>query len=377
MEHPLPVDQLPAPVQKVCGPDAPPPLKAMAASGLAPMGPTDLLTVLYFFSYDKQQNLADKATASLEKVPDKVLLGALEQLSAERVLDGLSRLLIKRPVAIERVLLNQATAPLTVTWIASQTKNEKNLEIVASNEQRLLENPEIIEAFYKNTAARMSSADRMIELAIRNGIELKGIACFAEVKAAIQGELIAEPSDQPTPDDNLFKQTLEREEWKELDEKAIDEAIDAREEGLEGKEETIEKVEKLEQSLAQMPISSKIRLATLGSSNQRAVLIRDSNKLVSMAVIKSPGIRESEVMQYSKYRSLPEEALRYMASKRDWIKHYPVKMNLVQNPRCPIEYALRFLTHLRPPDLRAVERDRNVPNAITRAAKQLREKRAR
>jgi hypothetical protein len=126
-----------------------------------------------------------------------------------------------------------------------------------------------------------------------------------------------------------------------------------------------------------MPISSKIRLATLGSSNQRAVLIRDANKLVSMAVIKSPGIRESEVMQYSKYRSLPEEALRYMASKRDWIKHYPVKMNLVQNPRCPIEYALRFLTHLRPPDLRAIERDRNVPNAISRAAKQLREKRTR
>ncbi|MCP4197164.1 MAG: hypothetical protein GY762_08440 [Proteobacteria bacterium] len=377
MEHPLPVDQLPAPVQKVCGPDAPPPLKAMAASGLAPMGPTDLLTVLYYFAYDEQQDLTDKATASLKKLPDKVLLGALEQLSVEQVLDGLTRLLVKRSAAIERILLNQATASLTVTWIASHINDERNLEIVASNEARLLEHPEIIAAFYNNKAARMSTADRMIELAIRNGIELTGIACFAEVKAAIQGELIAEPSDEPTPDDTLFKQTLEREEWNELDEKAIDEAIDAREEGVEGKEETIEKVEKLELSLAQMPISSKIRLATLGSSNQRAVLIRDSNKLVTMSVIKSPGIRESEVMQYSKYRSLPEEALRYMATKRDWIKHYPVKLNLVQNPKCPIEYALRFLTHLRPPDLRAIERDRNVPNAITRAAKQLREKRTR
>ena len=66
-----------------------------------------------------------------------------------------------------------------------------------------------------------------------------------------------------------------------------------------------------------------------------------------------------------------------MASKRDWIKHYPVKLNLVQNPKCPIEHALRFLQHLRPTDLRAIERDRNVPNAIGRAAKQLRQKRMR
>jgi hypothetical protein len=377
MEHPIPVEQLPAPVVKICGPNAPAQLKAMAASGLAPLGPTDLLTVLYFFAYDKEQNLIDKATESLKKLPDKVLLGAVEQLAVEQILDGLSRLLIKRSSAIEKVLLNQATAPSTVTWIASQTRDEKNLEIVAANEQRLLEFPDIIAAFYNNKAARMSTADRIIELAVRNGIELKGIACFAEVKAALQGELVAEPSDEPTPDDNLFKQTMEREEWKELDETKIDEAIDAGEEGIEGEEETIEKVEQLQQSLSSMSISSKIRLATLGSSTQRAILIRDSNKLVTMAVIKSPGIRESEVMQYSKYRSLPEEALRYMVSKRDWIKHYPVKLNLVQNPKCPIEHALRFLQHLRPPDLRSIERDRNVPHAISRAAKQLREKRSK
>ncbi len=377
MEHPMPVEQLSAPVAKICGPSAPPQLKAMAASGLAPLGPKDLLTVLYFFAYDKEQNLIDKATQSLQKLPEKVLFGALEQLGVEQVLDGLSKLLIKRSAAIEKILLNQATAPVTVTWIASQTRDEKNLEIVASNEQRLLEHPDIIEAFYKNIAARMSTADRIIELAVRNGIELKGIACFAEVKAAIQGELITEPSNEPTPDDHLFRQTMDREEWKELDETEIDEAIEAREEGEEGKEETIEKVEQLEKSLARMPMSAKIRLATLGSSNQRAVLIRDSNKLVTMAVIKSPGIRESEIMQYSKYRSLPEEALRFMATKRDWIKHYPVKLNLIQNPKCPIEYALRFLAHLRPPDLRSIERDRNVPNAISRAAKQLREKRTK
>ncbi len=56
MEHPMPVEQLSAPVEKICGPSAPPQLKAMAASGLAPLGPKDLLTVLYFFAYDEDEN---------------------------------------------------------------------------------------------------------------------------------------------------------------------------------------------------------------------------------------------------------------------------------------------------------------------------------
>jgi hypothetical protein len=94
-----------------------------------------------------------------------------------------------------------------------------------------------------------------------------------------------------------------------------------------------------------------------------------------MAVLKSPSVNEAEVRKYSALKGLPEEAMRYIASKRDWTKQYLIKLNLVNNPRTPIEHALRFMTHLRPNDLRALERSKDVPGVICKAAKELRKKR--
>ena len=46
----------------------------------------------------------------------------------------------------------------------------REYEFVATNEQRLLENPRIIELLYMNKNTRMSTADRIVELAARNGL---------------------------------------------------------------------------------------------------------------------------------------------------------------------------------------------------------------
>ncbi len=376
MEHPVALEHLSPQVAKVCGPGAPPQLKAMAAGGLAPLGPVDLVTALYVLSYDADKGLVDKAVASLDGLPDGVLNGAIEQVQNPNVLDGLTRRIVKRPAAMEKALVNRALADETAKWIAANTTEERALEIIAANDERLLRCPAIIEALYHNKTTRMSTVDRAVELAVRNNIDLTGIASFAEVKAAIEGELILEATDEPTPDDLIFQDNLEKDEWLDLDEEEIDEAYEAREDGRE-EDEKVKKIQSLESSLSRLTISAKIRAATLGSGSQRAVLIRDSNKLVVMAVVKSPGIRESEVLQYSRFRSLPAEALRFMASNRDWTKHYKVKLNLVQNPRCPIETALRFLPHLRANDARGLERDKNVPQAVSAAAKRLRAQRTR
>ena len=90
---------------------------------------------------------------------------------------------------------------------------------------------------------------------------------------------------------------------------------------------------------------------------------------------KSPTINESEIRRYCTFRNLPDEVVRYMAKKREWIRHYQVKLNLVQNPKCPIDISMRFLMHLRTPDVRALERDKNIPQAVATAAKRLRQKR--
>ncbi len=373
MEHPVSIEALSPQAAKVCGPNAPPQMKAMAAGGLAPLGPVDLLSALYVLCYDSDQSIVEKAGATLGGLPENVLDGALKQIDNPVVLDGLARLFVRKSAAAQTIILNHAVADETALWMAKKAGDQGLMEILAGNDERLIRMPSLIEALYNNKATRMSTADRMVEFAVRNGLELTGIACFNEVKAAIDGELIPEASDEPTPDDLFFRQNLDKLALEDLDEKKVEEALDA-EEGAETTEES-DKVESLQQSLARMTTSAKIRVATLGSGTQRAILIRDANKLVCMAVIKSPGIRESEIMQYSKFRSLPEEAIRYMATNREWTKHYGVKLNLVQNPRCPLEIALRFMNFLRVNDVRALERDKNIPQAVANAARQLRAKR--
>jgi hypothetical protein len=375
MEHPISLDRLTAGVQKICRPNAPPQLRAMAASGLAPLKPIELVTALYVLSYDADVKIGEKAKKSLQGMPDNVVFGVMEQLEEPEVIDGVVRLLGGKIEAYRRIILNQHTAAETVVWLVGELKDDRTLELVAANEARMLKHPQIIEALYKNPITRMSTVDRAVELAIRNGVELSGIPSFKELKVAIQGELIPEPTDTPTPDDVMFAGSLNAETWKDLDEESVDAALGKEKD--ETLDETQRKVESVEQTLSRLSISSKIRVATLGSSTQRAVLIRDSNKLVVLAVLKSPTLNESEVRRFSRFRTLPEEAVRHIAGSREWTKHYSVKLNLVQNPRCPIEYALRFMPHLRVSDLKSLSRDKNIPHAVARAAKQLLQKRMR
>ncbi len=380
MEHPIQPTNLSPQATKVLDPGAPAQLKMMAASGLAPIPPGDLVKVLYCLSYNSDQAMGQKARESLTKLPENILLSSVEQDLGEGVLDGVAHILIKRQDVIDRIILNQTTSGSTIEWLTRQLRTEASLELVAANESRLLAFPKIIEALYMNSASRMSTVDRVVELAVRNGIELNGIPTFAEAKAAIEGQLIMEPDDEPSPEDMEFQSALEDETAEELDVEAVHEILSALEAGTsdsEFEEEEQKKVQTFEASLAGLGVSQKIRIAMLGNSSQRAILIRDSNKLVIMSVLKSPGIAESEVIMYSKARSLPEEAVRYIANKKDWTKAYQVKLNLVNNPRTPLQDALRFLNHLRPNDIRALERSRDVPQGIINAAKQLRKKRGR
>lgn len=378
MEHPASLTDLSVQAAKILAPDAPPQLRMMAASGLAPLGPVDLVSVLYVLSYNQDESLATKAGASLDKLPDNVLLGALEQKLDPAVLDGVARLLVRRDDVMERVLLNRLVRDDTTIWLTENLRSERLLEIVAANEERMLRAPRIIEALYMNKASRMSTVDRAIELAVRHGLKLDGIPTFAEAKAAIQGQLIPEESDEPLLEDEEFSAALEDDKLQDIDDATLDDILDSLESSEDSRKNTDEEKDAVtvEASLAGLTVSQKIRMAMLGNSSQRAILVRDSNRLVTMAVLKSPGIGDSEVIRYSRARSLPEEAVRYIASKREWTKQYQIKVNLVNNPRTPLQEALRFLNHLRPIDVRGLERSKDVPQSIVNAAKQLRKKRS-
>jgi len=218
-----------------------------------------------------------------------------------------------------------------------------------------------------NKATRMSTADRILELAVRNKIELQGIPAYKEAAAAISQELIAEPTPEPTPDDIHFIETAavadqtplnpELEDTHRLDEETGDEVIEDR-------------FLPLNARLAMMTISQKIRRAMLGTASERLLLVRDSNRLVAQAAIKSPAIQENEVVRISGSRNVSEDVLRTIALDREWTRAHQIKLNLVQNPRTPFAFAARLVQHLREHELKALARSKNVTGAIATAARQ-------
>lgn len=121
--------------------------------------------------------------------------------------------------------------------------------------------------------------------------------------------------------------------------------------------------------LANLTIMQRIKLAMKGNREQRGQLIRDSNKLVSMAVLSSPKVTESEIEAYSKMANLSEDVLRVIGTNRAWTKNYNVIAGLAKNPKTPPAISMRFLSRLNEKDLKMLSTDRNAPEAVRLAAR--------
>ncbi|RMF87885.1 MAG: hypothetical protein D6736_11890 [Nitrospinota bacterium] len=143
--------------------------------------------------------------------------------------------------------------------------------------------------------------------------------------------------------------------------------------GLGKKDE--ENPERLYQKIQKMTVAEKIKLATLGNKEARAILLREANKQILLAVIHSPKITESEVEAISSSRSMPEEVLREIAKQKDWIRNKRIVSNLVKNPKTPLDISLHFLPRLDTRELRELARSKNIPTALRTAVIRLLEQR--
>jgi hypothetical protein len=367
VQPPVDLDAIAPAARKILDPSAPAPMRQMAAKGFAPgLKPSDALTVVALLSESADPTIAAIATATLGMLPAPVLNGALAGDLPAGVLALIAPQYAQNAAVMEKILAHPRLQPAAVAEVAGLA-SEAVAELVATNEQRLLAHPGIIEKLYMNKATRMSTADRILELAVRNQVELKGIPAYKEAAAAIGQELIAEPSEEPTPDDTLFKETESAashapvdpsvEDTHRIDEETGDEVVE-------------EKFLPLHARLAQMTVSQKIRRAMLGSASERLLLVRDSNRLVAQASVKSPSIQESEVVRISASRNVSEDVLRIIASDREWTRSHQIKLNLTQNPRTPFAFAAKLIPHLREHELKALARSKNVTGAVAQAASQ-------
>jgi hypothetical protein len=369
MLPPLDPGTLSPAAQKLVAPTAPEKLQEVAAKGIAPgLRPGEVLSVLLLLRGSERATVRENAERTLGDVPEQLLSGALGTDLPPQVVDVLSVTYRDRADVLEKLLAMPRIDAETVVDLAAHC-SEQISELIATNEQRLLGNPRIIEKLYMNRRTRMSTAQRLVELAARNGVELLGLPAWKEAVQAIQEELIVEATAEPTPEDIAFRQALElADELEGLEE-------DTHQELEDGGEELKSRFTLLYMKVADMTMSQKIRTAMLGTREQRMILVRDRNKLIASAVVRSPLMQESEASLIARNKNISVEVLRIIASIPELVKSYVVKRSLVENPKTPIMVAQRLVPHLRENDLRALSKSKNVTGPVKDAARRHLERR--
>ena len=118
------------------------------------------------------------------------------------------------------------------------------------------------------------------------------------------------------------------------------------------------------QRMASLTVAERMKCAMKGTKEERAVLIRDPNKLVSVAVLSSPKLNESEVEAFSKMANVSEEVLRIIGMNRGWTKNYSVVAGLTKNPKTPLGISMKFVQRLNDRDLKLIALDRNIQEPL-------------
>ena len=130
------------------------------------------------------------------------------------------------------------------------------------------------------------------------------------------------------------------------------------------------------QKISKLNVGQRIKLGFIGGREERAILIRDSARLVQNAVLQSPKLTDPEVESFAGAKNLHENVFREIARQRRFLKLYPVVRNLVNNPKCPLDISLTLIKTLMVHDLKSLRHSKSVPDTIRKIAAKLYQEKA-
>jgi hypothetical protein len=352
---PITDEFLPQNMRKHVDPKAPTALRMMAAKALVPLPPSELLAALFMLMYDADEKVRDTAGKTAVTLPDRIAASAFRDEEVQPpVLGWYLTLYAQNDAYAEMLILNSNTPDESVATIA-ETCPKRAAEIIGSNQLRLLRHEDIIRQLAKNPNATGALIDGVCDFGVRSGLVMVDVPQMQEARVRLYGpEVITAPpvSTEPTADQLI-------------EEFGLDAEVGAK--GAppleEGKKLT------LSQRIQKMNVAEKIKLATKGNKECRTILIRDSNKLVSVATIRSPRITEGEVLTQSTNKVAADDVLRAIYTNREWMRMYIIKLAIVKNPKVPQGVSMRLLTQLHESDVKALSKDKNVSGSIQMLAK--------
>jgi len=125
----------------------------------------------------------------------------------------------------------------------------------------------------------------------------------------------------------------------------------------------------IQQLIQKMSPPQKIKLAVAGGKDARSLLIRESSKMIALAVLENPRITVGEIEFFAKSTNMSEDVIRKIGINSEWSKKISIASALVNNPKTPVGISLGFINRLSVRELGILEKSRNVPAPVRTAAK--------
>lgn len=322
-------------------------LRVLAAQGALPLKPIDLVELVHLLLGDSDPEVRAAASATLHGLSSAEFLPLLKD--RETAVDVLGWALVERGERElrEALLQNHSTPDAAVAAVAT-TLAQELAELVVINQTRLLRSTPLLEALEANAGLNNDQRRRLREL--RETFQI-GVVPVAEPTPAPPAPVVVlEPEPEPVEPPAPANEQEAVAQYLNDDERRDPEKLSA------------------VQRLYRMTAAEKVIAALKGNREERAVLVRDPNRLVATAVLGSPRVTDTEIESFAGMKNVSDEILRRIGTHREWLKRYPVVANLVKNPRTPLAVALPLVPRLNPRDLRGLSTDRNVPEVIRKQA---------
>ena len=316
-------------------------LQTLAAGGLLPLPPEDLIPLQIELARGADPELAHRAAESLRATEPRVTCAFLAGAASPQAL-GWFAAEVRHPLIVETILRRRDVPRRLLAELAPRLPPDLQ-EALLVRQDAIVEEPAILDALAANPQLSAYSQRRIAE--------------YREHLVRREPQPAASVPGTPADEDPLLDEVVQA-------------ALEvARQQPGQG--EVDERTGLNEGQIRSMPVAARLKLARGAMRGLRAILVRDPNQQVALAVMHSPALSDQEVEQIASSRVVLEEVLVEIGRRREWAGKYQIVAALVRNPKTPTALALRLVPKLAVRDLRDLGRDRNVPNAVRSMALRL------
>lgn len=355
--------------------------KVLVAKGLIHFPPEEIISLLIYLIHDENPEIRKDAVKTLSGLPKELWEEGLIKIKWERILREIYTHVTTDFVA-RNLIRNSNTPPDVLKEIARKGGGEA-VKFLSLNITLLQKYPDVAEELLRNPHLEVPAKESIKELL--------GIKPQEEKKEEItppspdvldllreetgeekeREEKVGEEKYIPSQEEiELLKKThLPRDVLELLGGESLENIPIPKEFLMEEGESTEERRERIAKQLMTMTASQKIKLAIVGNSEVRKLLLRDANKLVALTALRSPKTREGEIEELARSRSVQEDILAEIGNNRMWLKNYKIRLALVQNPKTPLYISSKLLHTLSERDIKLIAKDKNIPSSLASMAK--------